>query len=882
DGCGKSILGLHLASHYVHDNYEIAVRKKVNNAPLVLYVSTDLSSEQAHHQWKAFGLNFPANRDTAITEAYAAVESMPHFDSSESEIQLVPIGPFVAKEDDKSIGAIFNRQLPDAQQALRQVFFMDLHRETAGDDWGFLNRLVGLLPAGQDVPPLVIVDAIEGLETFVGETDQFGQGRSRRSRVAQLARLAAQINVQLVFIAEESDEDVRLPEQYVSDLVIRVRHVFDGDYTQRFIEIEKCRGVAHVRGVHEFAIRSGGGTRTSELAMNIDDPRIVWIDGTDDNIQLRVGGPTLDMTTLAHVQVINSLHRRSRKIRDNPHSTLELVGRPTFGLPLFDKRIPRRLLRSDLRYQQYVPDPEMKVKSSEGSFTALIGAPGTYKGRLSRRFLANAFPVDDSGKLDEHNAGVVVLITTDAIDPELLIPKIVRHLGIDPSDNDLALLQKHVLCRRINVRYLSSSAFLQLIDRYVYKAQALLLKCSGIRELLTTKSSNVRQQVSHRVRLVISDWKVITSVHSNIDRDPMVLQSIVSAVKREGLTSLLVSSQEGSLLEHSVKYGGNDPARLDENQIRTWDLSFFGEQRVAIGHKGSYASDAPTSIFELCPSNSRGESDNELLSVDRHFSLYEGVERGVPTRIPLCVRLYGGSHSPSEASTPQFVKVVSDAFSQVFVPVDSGEDVVRFDPSESYDGFFTFADSLDASRLDHTLVFEIDEFWTDDKPSLLDLREYWTATVATKETDDDCAIRYVQNREEDIYGIFHPHPRDWELVYSCQCTKRHVTTFRNGTMPKPVRDGLEKRIQNNSVNRNVVQIDDNTWCQHGSDFKLLVRNCKDQKLRVFRTPLATPDRAVHNVSESYSGRTTPNGVDKKWNTITRSDMFRSTAIARFQ
>ena len=56
---------------------------------------------------------------------------------------------------------------------------------TAGDDWGFITRVISLLPSpGKDAPHhLLVIDAVEGLEMLTGDTDAFGQLRSRRSRI---------------------------------------------------------------------------------------------------------------------------------------------------------------------------------------------------------------------------------------------------------------------------------------------------------------------------------------------------------------------------------------------------------------------------------------------------------------------------------------------------------------------------------------------------------------------------------------------------------------------------------------------------------------------------------------------------------------------------
>jgi predicted NACHT family NTPase len=58
DGCGKSILSLHLASKYWLNNQD----KPIENKPRIVYISTDLAYHQAKKQWEAFGLGHPKER----------------------------------------------------------------------------------------------------------------------------------------------------------------------------------------------------------------------------------------------------------------------------------------------------------------------------------------------------------------------------------------------------------------------------------------------------------------------------------------------------------------------------------------------------------------------------------------------------------------------------------------------------------------------------------------------------------------------------------------------------------------------------------------------------------------------------------------------------
>ncbi|MCA9186074.1 MAG: hypothetical protein KDA99_10655 [Planctomycetales bacterium] len=645
---------------------------------------------------------------------------------------------------------------------------MDLQEETAGDDWGFVNHLVGLVGSVEKrFPPLVVIDAIEGLETFVGETDQFGEGRTRRSRIAQLTRLATQVGVQLVFVVEEPDGTSRLPEQYVADLVIRLRYNDDTSYVQRYIEIEKCRGVAHARGKHEFSIRSGLGTFTGRES-NIDDPFISWVEEVEFDID-RIA----NTTTLAHIHISESLHLRSRQVRSTPQLGFDLIGAPTFGLERLDKRVE---IEKSVESRQ---NRESHQYSLPGSFTVLFGEPGTFKSRLARRFLAQTF-VDNKGKtLPLQEQGVAVLITTGSIEKEMLRDKILLHLAA-PDATNISQLSSRLLCRRINVRHLSSAYLMQIVDRHLFKAHAILHGKMDIDELRHTISHDDLRKVAHRIRIVIEDWQSIIASHPLIRDEPLALETVASALQREGVTSLIVSSQSGALLERRSRYECNDLERLDVNQIVTWSVPFFGERRVAIGFKTAITHGGPSHVFELCPRDPSGFDDTESLSVNPHFALYESVGLGNPKRIPLAVRLYGGNHTPNDNTMVQFAKVVADAFSQVFIPCRESTEVVSFDDAEAYEGFFTFADNLDNSRLDHSIVFQIDEFWSDGKRSLLSLDSYFNAIVAERNSSKEDG--WIPRSDEDVYSLFHPRPFN-EVITTKRTKHVHELTRRTAKLP---------------------------------------------------------------------------------------------------
>ncbi|MBK7706565.1 MAG: AAA family ATPase [Acidobacteria bacterium] len=143
DGVGKSVLSLHLASRYLAENF------KERNLPAVFYVSTDLNEDIARRMWANFGLDQPSNDRDPFSTGSGVADAPPidlHACSPNSIAQRIDL------------------------RTSNQVSFVNLAANTAGDDWGFLCRLISTLsmPARSSPKHLLVIDAIEGFETYVG------------------------------------------------------------------------------------------------------------------------------------------------------------------------------------------------------------------------------------------------------------------------------------------------------------------------------------------------------------------------------------------------------------------------------------------------------------------------------------------------------------------------------------------------------------------------------------------------------------------------------------------------------------------------------------------------------------------------------------------
>lgn len=271
DGTGKSALAMHFVSRYMADAHQIC-RSDLSPQPLAFYVSSDLSHEMANVMWQNFALGRPNTRKIPFR--------YPQMQAERKSPDWLGGRPY-----DKRYELMLSQYLPDdlekladllqRSEAPTEIAFIDLAAHTAGDDWGFIERLLATMPTPQ-IPHaprhLLVIDAMEGVETLSGNVDAFGQQTIRRNRVAKLMRLARP-KAHLVLVVEEPSEGERLAEQFVADVVVRLRATENQGYSRRTIEIEKARGQSHVRGRHPYVVRDGRGSTTGEQ-INYDDPPV--------------------------------------------------------------------------------------------------------------------------------------------------------------------------------------------------------------------------------------------------------------------------------------------------------------------------------------------------------------------------------------------------------------------------------------------------------------------------------------------------------------------------------------------------------------------------------------------------------------------------------
>ncbi len=692
DGTGKSVLALHLASWYIAslDGPRLDHCK-------VLFASTDLSQARALTAWRNFSLDAPSDRAARLhrlTCPLAEIDGPSGLFAG--EVKLQPYRPLESSGAPGSPWFVDYFASPaDSPEKERQVAFVDLEATTAGDDWGLLCRLV----AGLDTPPdgderhLVIVDAVEGLEALVGEKDVYGEERTRRSRIAQLVR-AAEGKCHLVFVVEAGSGDDRHPEEFIADVVLRLRLVTEGGYLKRTAEVEKVRGQPHVRGQHVVRIRHCG-TETDGHP-NPDTPDVCRGDGSP----------------ISHVQVLHSLHRRSGEgARAEPRQ-----GTPSpaaaaftgFGITYLDG-----MLAGGRPPLAEGSDP---AGLPGGAITTLLGNDATHKGKLGRAWLSRCFTTSGS------TWGVAAKVCMGSIHRGELVRRLNEHganIGVD---------EPRLVYRRLDTHHTTPESLFHLFQCVVLEAQRILhtlITGAPPESVAAFRSWKRGQGEGHlwRVRLLIDDWSLIESAYPEVRGCPLLLPSLIDFLKKEGVSTLVIATCSGSpnrILEEDTLASLRT---LSDHHLYTWHVPFFGERRIAITALPSIVPGRPATVREL----RAGRGTGEILTVDPHFELYEGLESGQATPIPLRVQLYnelrGEPWHASGAPARTWREGVGPLFAKLFKG-HANEQVVNFAAEEEYERLRELAYLQSEARLDHTLVLQVDEFWAETQTELLEQGEY--------------------------------------------------------------------------------------------------------------------------------------------------------------
>ena len=815
DGMGKSVFSLHLASQYLAD-----CLSGINNGgkdnysvPRVLYVSTDLSYKMALKGWKDFALDTPLNRREPLLEIKQGQSVRT---GTPIKIELTQYLPSENSESEKSL--VNYLEIPHCQFSsdaiVAEVCFVDLASRTAGDDWGFLHRLLSLLgdPGDEQSRHLVVVDAVEGFETLVGDLNAFGEESSRRSRIAQVMRLVA-AKSHLLMVVEEARSE-RFPEEFVTDVVIRLRNVDTGRYLRRTVEVEKSRGQFHIRGQHSFVIRNGKGSTTG-TQNNADDPKVYKYNSTED------------YQSYVHVfPSINYLSREKMMETYNPREVSTDDKFAAFGIPYLDNMLGGTGPNASSRNGYDTRGLPC------GSATALIGDSLTQKGQLGKAFLSRAFyqyaqslrkiataadiEIDrtikrvaardysakgQANKLEQHvnsliaslrqdtsQSGryhpVTILFTTQDLNHEQLTDEFYQWLRDEvtffastdtnqaggeqkkESNNGSALrfhklakcltsfagafkkyvdqrrtyerfknsnfyklhkeqlkelllndafetelktyIREHTICRRFEIHDLPAPVLMNILRRNIETAQRLMFGLTQDGGALPRTRQVFRN--SQRIRVLIDDLNGLRNAYPEMRDDPLMLPALLFMLRREGVTSLIVDTQASGSPELSISERFESSVReLIQHRIYIWRLPFYGENRVAISVIPPISHEYQGLIRELRWETKDENKTDRALTVDPHFELYMGLEKGQPRPVPLEVRLYAETPSVENYIATE-ERLLKEIFAAVPMKTDQSRVIVKAEAAD-YEALRDASHLQRGTRLDHTTILQVNEFW---------------------------------------------------------------------------------------------------------------------------------------------------------------------------
>lgn len=268
------------------------------------------------------------------------------------------------------------------------------------------------------------------------------------------------------------------------------------------------------------------------------------------------------------------------------------------------------------------------------------------------------------------------------------------------------MMEEYIICRRLEIHDLPSAVLIHIVRCAVKEAQHILHKGNPAKDV------ERRFQVSWGIRVVFDDFSILKTTYIDIRDEPLLVRFLAFYLGREGVTTLLIDTQSGRPDTITASQLESELRSLVDHRIYTWRFPFLSENRVAISAIPPISPHAPTVTRELrVVANSYPETTLVPLVVDPHFEFYSGIEQGKPQPISLEIRLF--EESPAFA---EYVKQENVRYCDLFTPLPknvggAGDRVIISVPTDEYDQFRDFCYLQRDTRLDHTLILQVDEFW---------------------------------------------------------------------------------------------------------------------------------------------------------------------------
>lgn len=715
DGTGKSILALHLAAHYASEHGEADDAR-------VIYFSEDLGFRRAKVVYENFGLASPTARrkSLGINRGGFTGENAPLFLCKPNGTSLILPQPGC-------------------------VGFVDLKENTSGDDWMLvLESVAKITPRENGILDCVIVDNIDALQLVNAGVDQFGEDRTRWSRLDQLTNLAKG-KCHLVLLSAEPGRGLIQDEQYAVDYVLHLRTEESKEgYVRKTMEVEKARGQANVGGPHIFVTRNGKGTTTG-YQPNVDFKDTPINTGASER-------------PLSYIRIFHSLDLEYSKYTEHKYEGyVPGTGKPVKfceleGLvQLLPKNAicggkvaaivgPRETFKSDLIFSLEAGNLRATVMSSDNDPTWDLARDQAKT--LSQAEKASALPEDLAGLYKKYrdttddllkgsSSPIVVHLTTDDVDSWQVAYHIRRWISnktqkrfeakYGPLEQmkkqALATIEARVICRRLDVRANSPSLLWSLIRDNVEAGINRSLGKTGL-ELRATERLNAGQ-----VLVTIGDWPQIQERQPEVAADTKFLPLLIFYLKRQGVTTVIRESRTESSALPAVYQSLSQLAQDSDQTIYTWRV--LGDTRIAITTAPQRTYEGRTLVREL-----RVEADRPgRVRTDSSLERYQGFESGDPKPVKLHLKLLG--QTPDQRAYAHRVGILLNELAK---GEEEGSPLVEATEELEYERLRDVTSLMGDRRLSHTQVVMLDEFWN-DQHSLQSLTDY------LKEKSDNNALK---------------------------------------------------------------------------------------------------------------------------------------------
>lgn len=303
------------------------------------------------------------------------------------------------------------------------------------------------------------------------------------------------------------------------------------------------------------------------------------------------------------------------------------------------------------------------------------------------------------------------------------------------------LIERFVIVRRVDLTDATGPQLWHVIHGCVNEALHLIGTEPSFFDVRLDPKAPITEKFQGAIRVVVNDLRLIRDTYPSVNSDPLFLPTMVFRLRRLGVTSLILDSENGRPDAMPASAMNGALRSMVDHQIYTWKVPFFGEERIAISAIPPFPGNAAGIIRELKFDNT---ATPPRIVVDPRFSLYAGVEEGRPCPVPLEIVLYAETNAFDE-----YVRNEQGLFGQVFSANQQTSGVIRVEGTRDYERLRDYCHLSVETRLPYTLIFAVDEFWGLSRNSAL--RKEWsylyTALAAPKsgsQTED-----YI-----DSFGLF--------------------------------------------------------------------------------------------------------------------------------